>query len=87
MLTGLDILVGHVLEHQRIGIALEASHRSIRGDLVEKEEAPVVSIGHGELSIGQSKPVEYFAHHLTIVVHQCIGLPTLGTRYALLEHL
>ena len=87
MLTCLDILIGHILKHQRIGIAQEAGHRRIRSDLIEEEKAPVITIGHGQFAIGKSQPVEHLIHHLLVIVHQGVGLPLLCTRSAQLEHL
>ena len=87
LLTCLDILVGHILQHQRVGVSLEASLRGVGGNLVVEEEAPVVAVGHSQFAIGQSEPVEDAVLHLLIVVHQGVGLPLLFAIQALLKHL
>ena len=85
LLSCLDIFIGKVLEHQRISIPEETGIRRIAGNLVVEKQAPVVTVGHSEFTVGECKPVEHFSLHLFVVVHQCIGLPFLLTIKFLLE--
>ena len=87
LLPCLDVLVGKVFQHQGIGIFQEAGIGRITGYLVVEEQAPVVSIGHGQFAVGKSQPVEHLLHHLIIIVHQRIGLPLFLAVNAQLEHL
>ena len=86
-LSCLDHLVCQVLKHQCVGIAQEAGIGRVRGNLVVEEEAPVVAVRHGQLTVGQRKPVEHLCLHLVVVVHQCVGLPFLFSVESSLEEL
>ena len=44
-----------LFEIERVGISLHAGHRSITRYLIIEEEAPVVAIGHGLLSVGKGR--------------------------------
>ena len=85
LLSSLDVFVGEVLKHQRIGIPEEAGIRRIAGNLVIKEQAPVVAVRHSEFAVGECEPVQHLCLHLFIMMHQGVGLPFLLTIEFLLE--
>ena len=68
-------------------IAQETCIGGIGCNLVIEEKTPVVSVWHGQLTVGQCQPVEHLAHHFVIVMHQGVGLPFLLTNGAQLEQL
>ena len=55
--------------------------------MVVEEQAPVVTVRHGELSVGQCEPVEHLVHDVLVVVHERVGLPFLSSFGSELEHL
>ena len=66
-----------LFEIERVGISLHAGHRSITRYLIIEEEAPVVAIGHGLLSVGKGEPVENVLCHLVAIVEQSARSPAL----------
>ena len=66
-----------LFEIERVGISLHAGHRSITRYLIIEEEAPVVAIGHGLLSVGKGEPVENVLCHLVAIVEQGTRSPPL----------
>ena len=52
-----------------------------------KEQAPVITIGHGQFAVAKCQPVEDIAHHTVIVVHQGVGMPAFLSVESSLEEL
>ena len=85
LLAVLDHLIRQVLEHQRMRIAQKTGVGGVGGNLVVKEQAPVVTVGHGQFAIAECQPIENLLHHLVIMMHQGVGMPFFCTVKFLLE--
>ena len=85
LLPSLDVFVGEVFKHQRIGIPEEAGIRGVAGNLIIEEQTPVVAVGHSEFTVGECEPVQHLRLHLLIMMHQRVGLPFLLAIEFLLE--